>query len=199
MCLLFETIACQQSQLQHLAWHEQRLNNSRATLFKAHKPVSLQNIQPPKFTKKGLWKCRVLYKQQITGISFEPYQPRKVQSLKLVHSTLRYAHKYEDRTELDTLYAMRGSADDILICKNGLITDTSIANVLFFDGTHWLTPATPLLPGTMRAQLLHLGKIKAAHITQKQLPYFSKVMVINALNPFNEARAFSAATIQLDG
>ena len=41
--------------------------------------------------------------------------------------------------------------------KQGLLTDTSIANIALSDGTHWYTPAHPLLKGTKRAALLEEG------------------------------------------
>ena len=40
-----------------------------------------------------------------------------------------YRYKSADRSLLDRLFALRGAADDVLIVRRGLITDTSIANV----------------------------------------------------------------------
>ena len=53
---------------------------------------------------------------------------------------------------------MRGACDEILIIKDGHITDTSISNIVFRlpDGW-WLTPFTPLLKGIMRTYLLESG------------------------------------------
>ena len=58
----------------------------------------------------------------------------------------------------------KGDCDDILIIRNGLITDMSYANVAFFDGTQWLTPRIPLLAGTCRERLLETGPIREADI-----------------------------------
>ena len=37
--------------------------------------------------------------------------------------------------------------DEILITRNGLLTDTSIANIALFNGKEWHTPKHPLLKG----------------------------------------------------
>jgi 4-amino-4-deoxychorismate lyase len=44
--------------------------------------------------------------------------------------------------------------DDIIIVRNGFVTDASYANLIFRKGDEWFTPATFLLAGTMRAFLL---------------------------------------------
>jgi 4-amino-4-deoxychorismate lyase len=78
-----------------------------------------------------------------------------IESLKLVEdNTISYRHKYSDRSHLLELMNMRGDCDDILIVKDGYITDTSFSNIVFFDGDKWVTPARPLLRGTMRESLL---------------------------------------------
>ncbi len=41
-----------------------------------------------------------------------------------------------------------------LCVKNGLVTDCTIGNLVFFDGTGWVTPDQPLLKGTKRQALL---------------------------------------------
>jgi 4-amino-4-deoxychorismate lyase len=79
-----------------------------------------------------------------------------VSSLHLIESdTINYTYKSTHREELNALYAQRGMADDILIVKDGYLTDTSIANIALYDGHTWFTPAHPLLQGTKRAELLN--------------------------------------------
>ena len=71
---------------------------------------------------------------------------------------MNYDLKYFDRKIFDDL-KKNIKADDILIIKNGFITDTSIANILFFDGKKWITPKKPLLKGTVRERLLRMKLI----------------------------------------
>lgn len=74
----------------------------------------------------------------------------------------------------------------MLIVKNGLVTDTSFCNVLFFNGKHWLTPEQPLLRGTRRAALLDQEQIRTAVIGVEDLHYFTKVRLINAMIRFED-------------
>ena len=72
--------------------------------------------------------------------------------------------------------------DDILIVKNGRITDTSYANIVVrgSDNT-WYTPSTYLLNGTRRQSLLDRGIIKEREITPASLRKFRELHLINSM------------------
>ena len=81
---------------------------------------------------------------------------------------------------------MREEGDDILIIKDLLVTDTSIANIAFeTSGGEWITPKNPLLKGTTRARLLDEGKLKEADIRVHELRSFTKVALLNAMIDFD--------------
>ena len=121
--------------------------------------------------------------KEIERIEFELYSRRMVKSLKVVEADhISYSFKYFDRIALDALFAQRGNCDDILMVKNGCVTDTHFANTAFWDGATWFTPDTPLLPGTMRASLLEKGVLKMARITPGNLNNYHNIRLINALN-----------------
>ena len=195
MCLLFETISCKDGELQNLKWHEDRMNKSRQLLWTCDDTLNLGSIETPSYISSGLWKCKVIYKQTILSVTFESYQPKINKSYKIVHSDIEYPLKYFDRTEINNLYGMKGGADEIIIVKEGFITDTSIGNILLYDGTTWYTPVHPLLPGTMRAKLLANGAIKSKSIKVEELVLYKKIMAINALNPFNPENAVDVSAI----
>ncbi|MEZ4902380.1 MAG: hypothetical protein R2822_11810 [Spirosomataceae bacterium] len=95
----------------------------------------------PETAKGGLYKCRVTYSEVIEKIEFESYEPRVVQSLCLItDNTIQYDFKYHNRQQLNALFSQRGEADDVLIVQNDLITDTSYANIVFWEGSQWHTP-----------------------------------------------------------
>ena len=120
------------------------------------------------------------------NITYIPYQKRVIRTLQPIQADhLDYALKYADRTELDRLFAQKGDADDILIVKNGLATDTSIANIAFFNGTKWLTPKHPLLKGTTRARLLDEKKIFESEIYIQDLDKFTDFALMNAMIDFD--------------
>lgn len=191
MCLLIETISCINGQLQNLDWHNDRLNNSRKALFHESNHISLNDIQLPSFVNSGCWKCKVIYSDIIKEISFEAYNPRTIKSFVFVESNLDYSFKFAKRDEIDELFNKKGEADEIIIIKDDHVTDSSIANILFYNGQYWVTSDTPLLEGTMRAQLIHRVIVKVNTIKKSDLAKYNKLMFINAMNPFDEKRAIT--------
>ena len=123
-----------------------------------------------------------MYGEEVGEVTYAPYQMRKVSSLHLIESdTINYTYKSTHREELNALYAQRGMADDILIVKDGYLTDTSIANIALYDGHTWFTPAHPLLRGTKRAELLNKQFIVEKDIAQVHLNDYSHIMLFNAM------------------
>ncbi len=179
-----ETLPIRNAQLPDLHDHQARVNKTRQQLAGLIEPLLLIDaIQLPDLLNPVLtYKCRVTYAEQIQKIEFELYHPRHVHTLKIVQADhLDYAHKYADRTAINQLYARRGTADDVLMLRDGLLTDTSYANVALFDGIRWYTPARPMLPGTQRARLLRSGILQTADIRPADLSDFQKIKLINAM------------------
>ncbi|MBE0680095.1 MAG: aminotransferase class IV [Bacteroidales bacterium] len=185
MCRLFETIRIIDGRPGNLDLHEQRLNRARRMLFGLNDDLRLSDyIRVPEERRSGIFRCRVVYGQTVVSTEFTPYVPAAVRTLRLVHAdTLTYDHKYLDRSSLTGLIE-RNLADDILIVREGCITDSSYANIVFSDGQQWVTPDTPLLCGTMRKRLLLDGVIKAERITVDSLGKFTHFRLINAMLGF---------------
>ncbi|MGD1946112.1 MAG: aminotransferase class IV [Croceivirga sp.] len=91
----------------------------------------------------------------------------------------------EEREPIHALYALKGNCDDVLIVKQGHITDSSYANIIFWDGKTWYTPSTYLLKGTKRSQLLHDGLIRETPIELNDLERYQGFQLINAMLDFN--------------
>lgn len=174
-----ETIKIDDLKICNLSYHQKRVDNTIGA-----EKLDLQEIVKPPV--EGLLRCRIVYSLQECKVEYIPYIKRNVQVLKAVFSnTIEYDKKYEDRTALDLLFAQREECDDILIIKNGYVTDTSIANIAFYDGEKWLTPAKPLLAGTTRARLLEEKKILSADIKYEELYKFKKLALMNAMIDFD--------------
>jgi 4-amino-4-deoxychorismate lyase len=124
----------------------------------------------------------VTYAEQIQSIEYLPYVEKSIQTLKIVSSNIDYGYKYANRDTLNAL--LPSDADDILIEKEGLLTDTSIANIAFYDGKQWFTPSTPLLKGTMRAKLLDEGFLHTRDIKVQDIRHYAQVALINAMIGF---------------
>lgn len=134
------------------------------------------------------YKARVVYGEQgVETVEYAPYSMRNINSLQVVEDdTITYDYKSTDRSSLNALVEKKGSSDDIIIVKHGLLTDTSFTNHAIFDGKHWTTPRHPLLPGTKRAALLDKGIIREADITLEDLRNANKISLFNAMVEFGE-------------
>lgn len=185
---LFETIKCLDGVLYNLPFHNFRMNKARAEHFCQTEEIQLENfIKVPEDCKVGLFRCRVFYAAEFKNPEFIPHQYREIKSLKLVEDNkIDYRFKYADREKLQNLFDKRENCDDILIVKNGCITDSLTANPVFFDGAKWWTPDSPLLPGTQRARLLHEKKISECRITPADLRKYQMVGLINAMQNLKE-------------
>lgn len=181
--LCIETIAVENRSFKNLEYHEARLNRTRKELwgYTDHWNLSEILFVPDSITNE-LHKCRMAYGQEIDNIKWEPYTFREIRKIKKVHhDTVDYSYKYDQRPELNTLFAERGNADEILIIQKGMVTDSFYCNVAFFDGNNWFTPDTYLLPGTQRALLLDNGVILDTIITEKDIAKFSHIKLFNAM------------------
>lgn len=197
--LLLETLRCLDGDLENLSYHEARLYRARRELFGATDRWQLDElIQIPETLTPGqVYRCRVTYgAERIESVEFIPYQMRPIRSLELVLADdLDYAHKYADRSALNA-FVERSTADEVLFVKNGLLTDTSYANVALFDGAYWYTPHAPLLAGTRRAHLLAAGVLIPERLAVEDLGYFQKIRLLNALLRWEEGPEVAVADVR---
>ncbi|WP_294955044.1 aminotransferase class IV family protein [Sulfurovum sp.] len=190
--LLLETIKAEDGEILNLPYHQKRCNQSRSSLLGTQDTLDLSLlIKPP---RKGLYRCRVIYDTHIRHIEYLPYIPKAIHSLRVVSSALDYSYKYADRTGFTMLLEENRDVDEIIIEKEGLLTDTTISNIAFYDGKIWVTPQTPLLHGTMRAKLLDEGFLTAKDITKEALPGYTQVALMNAMIGFKILNHFNIQT-----
>jgi len=184
MCRLVETIRSEYGKLINLEFHNERMMRTLFELFGLKKDIDLAGIvSVPDSAIRGVFKCRVEYDKEIRKTEFIRYNMKSVRSLKVVEdNTIEYNYKFTDRRSIERLWKKRNECDDILIIKNGFITDSSYANVIFSDISGvWHTPSTYLLPGTRRASLLRQGKIREAKIGYHDLENYIELKLINAM------------------
>ena len=166
MCQFIETIQYKDRQFYHLEFHQERVNRTFENFFSQKPPFNLELIlNSTKRPVKGFYRCRIVYGSDIRSIEFIEHEPRTIRTLKIVRcDSIDYSYKYLDRELIQDLTKQKQEEDDILIIKNGLVTDTSIGNILFHDGEQWVTPGSALLQGTTSARLLKGGVIKEGEI-----------------------------------
>ena len=186
---IVETIKIKNGKALSLPYHQARMERTIRRFFPslASEKIKLSSLISPN-EEMHLYKARVVYGAQgVEAIDYAPYQMKEIHSLKVVEDdNIDYTYKSTDRSALNALAAQKGDCDEIIIVKNGLITDTSFTNLALFDGTKWLTPKHPLLLGTKRAQLLEAGTIEEADLKLEDLKKAKKASLFNAMIDFGE-------------
>lgn len=182
-----ETIKVVDGVPMNLSYHQARLERTFRHFFVGMPPPQLEAslASAPRF---GLCKARVVYGSQgIKEVQYAPYALREIRTLKIVRDDrIDYSFKSTDRTELNRLAAQKGECDEIIIVRNGLLTDTSFSNIALLDGKRWITPRRPLLMGVKRAFLLDKSVLQEADITLEDLMKARKVSLINAMMELGE-------------
>ena len=184
MSRLVETVRLENGILLNLRFHNARMIRSLYEVFGIKNEVDLAKIVTvPDFASTGIYKCRIIYDERNIKVEFAPYTIRPVRSVRLVFDdNIQYQFKFTDRENINRLYESRGRYDDILIIKDGFVTDTSYANVIFKNSLgNWVTPDTYLLPGTRRTSLIHQGLIKEVRISADDIKKYSGIKLINAM------------------
>lgn len=200
-----EAIEWLDGRTQRLEYHQRRVEAAFQSLFPTVQPFDLaaelerfrsgeslyietaMHQNNSFFPQSGRYKLRLMYNDQLRTMEFVEYHQRRVDSLKIVeteYTTTTY--KSSARQAIDEAFAQRGSCDDVLLVRDGLLTDTSYANIALYDGQKWLSPRIPLLYGTRRAYLIDHQMIETEDIRVEELPRFQCIRLFNALIGFGE-------------
>jgi len=172
-----------------LSYHQARVNSTLSETFGNDIEIDIEEVlnSLPNIPTKGLFKCRIVYDSVIQQIEITPYVKRVIKTLKLVQSDDTFTgYKTEDRELLNDLFRKRDNCDDVIIVRDGLLTDTSFANIALFDGLNWNTPSTPVIYGTQRAELIDKKIIKEKEIRLADLKNYSNIRIFNAMLEFGE-------------
>jgi 4-amino-4-deoxychorismate lyase len=177
--IYFETIKCEDFEIFNLEYHNKRVANTIGL------NINLQEyIYPP---SEELLRCKITYNDnEVLNVEYFPYIKREIKSFKLIFDDeISYGKKYLNREKLDNLFSKKDSCDEIIIIKNGIITDTSIANIAIFYENIWLTSKNYLLNGTTRNRLLEEKFLIEKDITLEMLKDASKIALMNAMIGFD--------------
>ena len=198
MTLLVEIIKIKDGMAVNQLYHERRLNRSRRQLYGASPDIDLsRTMMIPAHARQGIFNCRIEYNEHIREIEFLPYTPRKVRTLRMVEAgDLDYSYKWVDRTGIEELLQQRVECDDILMIKDGRITDASSANIIVRGSDkRWYTPSEPLLAGTRRQWLIDSGMIIEKEITPASLKRFRELRLINAMMGIDDTESIAIRAI----
>ena len=193
---VFETIAIIDGLPQNLAFHQARMDNTIEKLFQKMSVFNLEEIiQVPTEYQNVLIKCRIYYNQQDFNIILSSYQIREKINYKCVSlDDLYYTFKYTNRTIFEDI---KMTKDEVVIIQDKKVTDCRIGNLIFFKDGIWYGPKNYLLKGTQLSRLLSENRVQLKEINADEIHQYEKVMMINAMNPFDESRAISTQHITL--
>lgn len=193
---VFETIAIIDGIPQNLSFHQARMDNTIEKLFQKTSVFNLEEIiQVPTEYQNGLIKCRIDYNQQDLNIIFSVYQRREIRNYQCVYlDNLDYTFKYTNRTIFEDI---KMTKDEAVIIQDKKVTDCRIGNLIFFKDGIWYGPKNYLLKGTQLSRLLSENRVQLKEIYTDEIHQYEKVMMINAMNPFDESRAISTQHITL--
>jgi 4-amino-4-deoxychorismate lyase len=180
----FETIKVKDAKLLNLKYHQQRVDYTR-DYFGFSDKLELKNYDF-NLPKKGDYRLRVYYHKDIISFTCKEYISREFKNFKIVKSDINYEYKYANRLALDNL---KVDEKEIIVLKNGLLTDTTIANIALYIKGAWLTPKIPLLKGTTRSRLIEEGFLKCQDLSINDLKKAENFAIMNALIDFKIIKA----------
>ncbi|MEI7523416.1 MAG: hypothetical protein WCJ95_03755 [Mariniphaga sp.] len=183
MFRFIETICYEHGGFQRIELHNDRCNRTRSHFFGKLPDIRLESfLSVPAHLCHETVKCTVTYGIAILNIDYTVYTIRPIKSLQLVtDNTIDYAFKYADRSKLRILLQNKLQNDEILIVKNGLMTDITYANTIYLHKKKWYSQQNPLLLGTRLQNYLNEGRVTPALLTPNDLSLFSEVRIINAM------------------
>lgn len=193
-----EAIKLHDTVLYNLEYHQRRVDKTQERF--GGKYIELSEIFSgiPSSVRCGLFKCRILYSDDIENIEFIPYKLPVISSVAIiVDNDISYSYKSTDRSRLDSLREKAGS-DEIIIVKNGLVTDGFATNLVFEteDGKFY-TPDSYLLQGTKRSSLIDEGRIIERRVTVDDIKSYKRVRFINAMIDLEDNIGIDTAEISM--
>jgi len=188
MYLLFESIKIENNLIINSDYHIERMIKSVKELFNIERSFNFDFLFSEINTLgSSVYKLRIIYNKDIIEYEIEKYKKRKINTLKIVNTNNSdiYSLKFLDRKKINELYNLRDDCDDILIVSGDYILDSSIANLVFYNGFEWHTPTSYLLNGTKRQFLLNNNIIKEKNIRLSDLKKYKSFQLINAMLDFD--------------
>ncbi len=186
MSQFLETIQLRDGEFKLLELHQKRMDLAISENYPNVESIPLSEyLHQSNYPTKGLYKCRLLFSSNIEKLEFVPYEQPIIKTLKVIETNLpTWLYKLSDRSSIQELVDQKGEFDDVLILRDGLLTDTSYCNIALLKGNQWFTPRLALLYGVQRAHLLQEKQIIEKDILVTELSHYSKICLFNAMNEF---------------
>lgn len=181
--MFFETIKIFNSQAYNLEYHERIMKRTIGAKLSFSLSEALMCDDD---CKDGLFEAKIIYdlSGNFIGKEIKPFKIQDISKIKIIHSTIDYDKKYCDRSEIDNLLLQKEDADDIIIVKDGFVTDASNANVALMVANKWYTPKHPLINGSTRLRFLERGFLQERDFNEEDLKSASKIAFLSSMLDF---------------
>tara|TARA_B100001057_G_scaffold36517_1_gene33068 strand:- start:1413 stop:2012 length:600 start_codon:yes stop_codon:yes gene_type:complete len=185
---LFESIKIENGKIFLTEFHQKRMDKTFNKFYHKENPWKLKQIfSQIKVPLNGLYKMKFNYSEKKYKIEFKKYLLKKIAKIKCYEiNDFTYSFKFSDRRKIEYFYTKKLDCQDILMIKNGYLTDTSYCNIILFDGFSWFTPEKPLLEGVQREKLLESKMISKTKIKLNEINDFKQFKLINAMIKFED-------------
>lgn len=139
---LFESIWIPNGQIQNGHYYEREFRTAFMAHFRKEPIFSLfDTVEIKKINNSLRYKLKIKYTENGIQWCISEYINKIPTSLKLIRDdTISYDLKFTERTHLDCLYQKKEQVEDVLIVKNGFITDATYSTILFTDRQKIVTP-----------------------------------------------------------
>lgn len=181
MFRFLESICFEAGAYHLLDYHQIRVNRTFQHFYPEKAPLILEEILPDIKSDEKI-KVRLMYHEHDHDLDVSNYIPKSITQLRLVASNqLDYSFKYLNRSKLIELLEPGNEHEEVVITKNGYVTDSTYSNLIFKQDGFWYTPSTFLLNGVKRQYLLARKLIIERPIRKQDIKDYSEVSLINAM------------------
>lgn len=188
-----ETISIVNKKPLNLCYHQERIQEVFDEKFPQKKAWEIAELIP-NISEEGWIKLRFVYNDNSFNIELSPYHKKTIQKLIFIDiEHYEYSHKYEDRRFLYELLKLHPEYDEVIMVKNGLVTDATIGNIALEKNGKWYTPQYPLLNGTKRRKLLKEKILIPKNIKKEEIQEYDKIAIINAFLDLEESNILSVS------
>lgn len=180
----FETIKIKNGKIQHIAWHQKRIEETCEAFYSKKNRWNLSELIPPlPLESNEIYKFNFYYNASDFDTQLSIYKKKKIQNFIYLQTDYKYPYKSCNRQFFNDLSK---TETEYIFTQSGNITDTTYSNLAFFDGDKWWTPDSCLLNGTTRQRLIHENQLRVKSIKRKDLNEFKKFCLINAMLDLDE-------------
>ncbi|QZT38816.1 aminotransferase class IV [Halosquirtibacter xylanolyticus] len=198
MCQFIETMSLSNGVVEYVESHQARLDRTMHHFYPAYRIDLLDVLSSVDLPKDGVYRLTVAYAEKVVSIQWVPYQIRDIERFVCVEAgEIMYDFKYRNRDDFQRISALLGANEEAVIVQNGMVTDTTYTNLVFYRDGVWWTPKQCLLKGTQRQRLLDDGVIHETDIPVASLSHYTHFRIINAMMGWESAPMYTIDLIRV--